>query len=696
MTDVVEILSPLGKLTLRPERDEDRDFRYRLFCDLRQPELALVLPPAAFDQIMRLQFQAQTASYKNDFPAAQFDIIELDHRPLGRIVVDRPGHMIYIVDQAIVPEQRNKGIGTTIMRALMHEAAAAGLPVRLKVASQNDPSMRLYERLGFVSIGATPLYIEMEWRALASEATDVAAAAAPANDAAAETAARKLLEQKRYDEAEEALHTLAARAPNRPLTWFMLGRIRHARGDLDAAIDFLRKAVALEPRLTPAHSDLGIFLQGQGRLDEAEACFRRALALDPRFAEAMSNLGAVLAERGRLEEASGWYRRAIGERGDFADAHNNLGAALSKLDRSSEAEALHRRALALKPDFADAHYNLGVALQEQGRFDEALASYTQAVKLKPEMVDPRWNRALLLLLMGDYAEGWREHEWRWRRKQQPPRRFPQPLWGGEAAAGRAILLHAEQGIGDALQFLRYVPLVAARAGSVIVQVQRPLYRLAAATLGGRAQVIAEGDTLPAFDLHCPLLSLPLAFGTTVETIPAALPYAVDAAAAARWRARIGDGEFKAGLVWAGNPQHKNDRNRSVAIERLRPLFGVPGVTWFSLQVGARAGDLARLPAGTLTDLSDGLTDFAETAAAIANLDVVIAADTAAAHLAGSLGKPVWIMLPYVPDWRWLLGRDDSPWYPSARLFRQPARGDWENVISRVAAVFKTGPKSALL
>ena len=509
-------------------------------------------------------------------------------------------------------------------------------------------------------------------------------ATAPPGDAgsldAAEAAARKLFEARQYEQAEDALRQLLARAPQRAPAWFMLGRIRYARGDHDSAMDFLRKAVALEPRLTPAHNDLGIFLQRQGRLDEAEASYRRALAVDPRFAEAMSNLGAVLAERGRLEEASGWYSRAIRERSDFPDAHNNLGATLTKLDRAAEAEALHRRALALKPDFADAHYNLGVALHDQGRFGEALASYTKAVELKPDMVDARWNRAFLLLLKGDYAEGWREHEWRWKRKQQPPRNYPQPLWRGEAAAGRTILLHAEQGVGDALQFLRYVPLVVRRADKVIVQVQRPLLRLAAATLGDSAQVFADGDALPAFDLHCPLLSLPLAFATTLDTIPPPLNYAVDAEAAARWRKRIGEtGGLKIGLAWAGNPQHKNDRNRSVPLECLQPLFGAPRVKLFSLQVGERAGDLARLPAGTITELSDGLADFAETAAAIANLDLVIAADTATAHLAGSLGKSVWVMLPFVPDWRWLLGRADSPWYPSARLFRQPARGDWDGV-----------------
>jgi predicted O-linked N-acetylglucosamine transferase (SPINDLY family) len=505
-----------------------------------------------------------------------------------------------------------------------------------------------------------------------------------------EARARQLLDAKKLDEAEAMLRALTARAPSRATAWFLLGRVRHAAGDLDAAIDFLRKAIALDPRLAAAHSDLGIFLQGRGQLAEAEACYRRAIELVPNFAAAMSNLGAALAERGRLEEASGWYGRAIAERADFPDAHNNLGATMAKLDRVEEAEALHRRAIALKPDFADAHYNLGVALHGQGRFDEALASYDEAARLNPEFVDARWNRAYLLLTMGRFAEGWREHEWRWRRKQQPPRSFPQPLWKGEPIAGRTILLHNEQGTGDTLQFLRYAPLVAARGSRVLLQVQRPLARLVRGSLDRGIEVLAEGDMLPPFDLHSPLLSLPLRFATTVETIPSQVPYlAADATIAARWRERIGTAPGpRIGLVWAGNAQHKNDRNRSIALDRLLPLLDAVAARWFSLQVGERAGDLARLAPGRLESLADGLIDFAETAAAIDSLDLVISVDTAVAHLAGALAKPVWLLLPAVPDWRWLLARADSPWYPTARLFRQPARGDWESVVRGLGAALE--------
>ncbi len=497
---------------------------------------------------------------------------------------------------------------------------------------------------------------------------------------ATEPAAKRLFDAGNFEAAEDMLRRLLDRAPQRAPAWFLLGRVRHARGDRDAAIDFLRKALTFDPKLAPAHNDLGILLQNQGRLAEAESCYRRAIELGGCGAEAMSNLGALLAERGRLEDSIDWYGRAIAANERFAPAHNNLGAAFAKLDRTEEAEGLHRRALALKPDFADAHYNLGVVLQSQGRFEEALASYRKAVALKPDMVDARWNLAYLLLTRGDFVEGWREHEWRHRRKEQPPKSYPKPLWGGEPLDRRTILLHAEQGIGDTLQFMRYVPLVAERGGRVVLQVQPPLKRLAIAACTTAAQVIAEGDVAPAFDLHCPLLSLPLAFATTLADVPAAVPYLpVDAAAAARWRERLGAAGFKVGLVWSGNPQHKNDRNRSIPLASLVPLFGIAGIRWFSLQVGERAADLARLPDGTIADISDGLTDFTETAAAIAGLDLVISVDTAVAHLAGALGKPVWVLVPFVPDWRWLLDRDDSPWYPTARIFRQPARGDWETV-----------------
>jgi len=482
------------------------------------------------------------------------------------------------------------------------------------------------------------------------------------------------------------LRDLLERAPRRGMAWYLLARVRYARGDSDAMIDFLRKAIAEDQSLPMAHNDLGILLQTRGRFEEAESCYRRAIEIAPQFAEPMSNLGALLAARGRVEDAKAWYNQAIAADSQLAPAHNNLGAALARLDRPDEAVNCHRQAIVLKPDFAEAHYNLGVALQSQARFEEALASYDKAVAFQRDYIDAHWSRALVLLAIGRFAEGWLEHEWRWRRKQQPPRSFSQPLWRGEPLEGRTILLHAEQGIGDTLQFIRYVPYVVERGARVIVQVHPSLVRLLSAAYSDRAQVISEAQPPPDFDVHVPLLSLPLAFATTLETIPAAVPYlAADSALAARWRERLGqERAFKVGVVWAGNPQHTNDYRRSMGLDCLLPLFdATPSVRWFSLQVGERSTDLTKLPAGTITSLTDKLTDFSETAAAIAGLDLIITVDTAAAHLAGALGKPVWLMLPFVPDWRWLLDRDDSPWYPTARLFRQAAPGNWTSVVDRV-------------
>src|SRR5262249_44174861 len=333
---------------------------------------------------------------------------------------------------------------------------------------------------------------------------------------AAEVMARRLLNAKSFDEAEGVLRRLIDRLPQRATAWLLLAHVRHTRGDHDAAADLLRRAIGFDPKLAPAHNDLGTILQAQGRLDEAEACYRRAIELNDRFAEAMSNLGAVLAMRGRLDDAATWYGQAISHDAQLAPAHNNLGAMLAKLNSPDEAEAAHRRAIALKPDFPDAHYNLGVALQDQGKFEDALACYDKAVVLKPDLVDAHWNRAYVMLTLGRYAEGWREHEWRWRRKEQPPRNYPKPLWRGEPFTDKTILLHAEQGRGDTVQFMRYVPLVAARGGGVVVQVPEPLLRVVQASLGHCAKVQSDAEVLPAFELHAPLLSLPVAFGTTLE------------------------------------------------------------------------------------------------------------------------------------------------------------------------------------
>jgi tetratricopeptide (TPR) repeat protein len=321
------------------------------------------------------------------------------------------------------------------------------------------------------------------------------------------------------------------------------------------------------------------------------------------------------------------------------------------------------------------------------RAEEALESFDRALALKPDLAEAHWNKALLLLELGDFARGLPEYEWRWRRESElKPRDFTQPAWRGEELGGRTILLHSEQGFGDSIQLLRYVPMVAAKGGRVVLEIPDSLMPL----VGRRDGVVAmvkPGAPLPPFDLHCPLMSLPLAFGTTLATVPAQVPYLqVPVERAADWRDRLpGTGRPRVGLVWSGKPTHKNDHNRSIALHRLAPLLSLSGIDFVSLQREYREADMAALAASrNLRRLDAALADFADTAAVVEAVDLVITVDTAVAHLAGALGKPVWILVSSIQDWRWLLQREDSPWYPTARLFRQPEIGDWDSVIGRLA------------
>ncbi len=365
--------------------------------------------------------------------------------------------------------------------------------------------------------------------------------------------------------------------------------------------------------------------------------------------------------------------------------------------RLDEAVASIQRALALAPDLVEAHINLGNARKSQRKVDEAAEAYTRALSLDPANPEAHWNFAQVLLLMGRLGEGWAEYAWRTKCEEFSAVNwnFKQPLWDGSDLNGRTVLLYAEQGFGDTIQFLRYLPMVAAqgaaKGGGVILQCPAPLTRLfEAAPAAAGIQLVTEiGDT--PFDLQAPLHTLPGLFATTLDTIPADVPYlrppgdtppALDSS-----------GGLKVGLVWGGDPKHKNDANRSLGFERFTPLLDMEGVDFYSLQVGERGGDIRNNQAlggleGKITDLGKGLSDFADTAAAVGQLDLVITVDTSVAHLAGALGAPVWTLLPWVPDWRWLLDRDDSPWYPTMRLFRQPAAGDWDAVIGEVGAALR--------
>jgi Tfp pilus assembly protein PilF len=464
-----------------------------------------------------------------------------------------------------------------------------------------------------------------------------------------------------------------------------------ALGRLDEAVACFRHALDLDPRQPEAQNNLGNALLKQEHPDEASAGFRRALALRPDYPEAHNNLGNVLKEQGRLDEAVACYRRAVALKPDYAEALNNLGIVLQEQGLADEAIGCCRSALALKPDYPEAYENLGNALRAQQLLDDAIACYRKAIDLQPDAADTHANLAMALLAHGELGAGWEEYEWRWKtnRMIRSARPFLQPQWRGEPAEGRTLLIHAEQGFGDTLQFCRYAPLAAARGLRVILEVPGPLVRLLR-SLPGVAQVVATGEALPPFDLQCPMLSLPLAMGTTtLAAIPGSVPYLhADAAQAAAWSARLAAMEkpgLRVGLVWAGSSRKDQpaaaaiDRRRSMAPDRLAPLFALPGLHFVSLQKDGPAAPAAF----RLTDVMEAMGDFADTAALIAVLDLVISVDTAVAHLAAALGKPVWLLDRSDPCWRWLQGRRDSPWYPNLTLFRQPDAGNWDAVIETV-------------
>jgi tetratricopeptide (TPR) repeat protein len=495
------------------------------------------------------------------------------------------------------------------------------------------------------------------------------------------------------DEAAALYKRVLAMRPNQPDALHLLGRIADAKGEAAGALMLIDRAIAADGHTAAFHVSRGSVLLSLGRADEAKHALQQALRLDPNSAEAHNTLGNALLRSGERNAAVECYRRALAIRPQYAEAHNNLGSALRALGRLDEGETELRYAIELRPGYASALANLGLVLQER-RYSEALEAYDEAIAADPAHAAARGNRAMLLLLLGRLREGFAEYEWRWSMPgfATPRREFPQPMWTGDALAGRTLFVHAEQGLGSAIQFVRYAGLAAAKGGRLLLECQRPLQRLFAHSLarpgGPAAGVVVKGEELPAFDCHAPLMSLPHLLGTTLDTIPGEVPYLTarreDIAA---WRERLaGVPRPRVGLVWAGNANHENDNNRSMPAQFLSPLVANTRATFFSLQVPAARDAVTAFPAGSIVDLAPDLGDFAETAAVIANLDLVISVDTAVAHLAGALARPVWLLLPYAPEWRWLLDRDDSPWYPTMRLFRQGKAGDWESLVERVTEV----------
>jgi tetratricopeptide (TPR) repeat protein len=460
---------------------------------------------------------------------------------------------------------------------------------------------------------------------------------------------------------------------------------------VDDAERRLLSVVQARPKEWRALHQLGGMYLSRGDYPQALKYVGAAMKAKPSSAEAKSNYGFILQKLERHEEALTYFNRALAARPGYVSALLNRGTSLYHLNRLTEALANFDRVLAVDPQNVKAWYNRANLLHELRRFDEALASYGKALAQDPDYAEAQWNEGLTRLLLGDFEQGWQQYEWRWQTEAQRhlKRGFPQPLWLGQGRiAGSTILVHAEQGFGDTLQLVRYLPLLAAKGAEVVLEVQPALYPLLS-SFKGAAHVVRRGDPIPHFDLHCPIMSLPLAFGTRLDTIPTDVPYlAAPSDRLETWRERLSDKTgLRVAFAWAGSATHQQDRLRSVPLARLQPLLETTdSFEWVSMQRDLRAGDREFLQLHPhILSLGAELADFGDTAAVLSLVDLVITVDTGVAHLAGALGRPVWILIQHSPDFRWLLDRDDSPWYPSVRLFRQTRFGEWDDVIAKVAA-----------
>jgi tetratricopeptide (TPR) repeat protein len=451
----------------------------------------------------------------------------------------------------------------------------------------------------------------------------------------------------------------------------------------------IRRAISIQPNSADYYAALGNALQSLARYDEAIEIYQRGLAINPNHAEIHNNLGCALRDTKRTNQATAEFRQAIVLRPDYSEALNNLANAMVDAGELQPAIEHLRHSLSLQPNFAETHNSLGAVLERQAQYGQAIDSYRRALTLAPNHFEAHVNLGIALLREGNYPAGWAEYEWRLKRKDALARNAllnGKSPWQGEPLANRTILLQAEQGFGDTIQFARYIPLIAQRGGRVILRCQPKLLRLLR-NLPGLHAASAETDALPEFDVHCSLASLPFIFGTTLQTIPNQGPYLhVDESLVQSWASRLTDQSgLKVGLAWAGRAEHLDDRNRSVSLEMLKELLHPPGAKFISLQKGDASAQIAAISeSANIVDWTTELHDFADTAALIGALDLIITVDTAVAHLAAALGKPAWVLLPHVPDWRWLLDRSDSPWYPTMQLFRQPGIGDWQTPIAQIS------------
>lgn len=531
----------------------------------------------------------------------------------------------------------------------------------------------------------------------------------------------KVHQAGRLAEAKILYEGVIRDAPDHGKAHHLMGMLAVQTGEMATAIDYLRRAAALSPEDAEIAENLGGILKAEGRFEEAARClrmlldkapertyprrmlaevmekqgdlgtaeaeFRRVLALDATDAAAMAGLGSALRGRGDFADAEVQFRRALAADPGLVGAMVNLALMIMRRGHTDEALALVEKALSLAPGDSRSWLHLGTVMLHQNRIEAARQVFLKSIAIDPGDAEAHASLGLALLLAGNLPEGFAEYEWRRRIKTVMAEDHPHPLWDGSPLAGATILLHTEQGHGDTIQFMRYAPLVAARGGRVVVKCHESIAALLAGARGVE-RVVTETPPAKEFDLHAPVMSLPRIFATSLENVPADIPYFhADPQKTRQWARYFGDGaEMRVGLVWRGNPNHPDDLNRSCPARYLRPLLQQPGVRFFGLQKDPHEDDSA-LPA-SVVNVGAEFADFTDTAACMSCLDLVIGVDTSVIHLAGALGRPVWVLVQSNPDWRWMLEREDSPWYPTMRLFRQRRWGDWDGVINRVAGALR--------
>jgi tetratricopeptide (TPR) repeat protein len=608
------------------------------------------------------------------------------HYRYGNLLKDQGAH-----EEALVHYDRAVALKSDYAHAWCNRAVVLGFMKRLPDA------LTSYDRAIAIDPADTIAHCNRAMVLMALDDKDAALAgfdAAIARDArnfAAHSGRGGLLqERKQWTTALAAYDEAITLNPGDAAAHYNRGTVLKELGQFAAALSSYEQAIALNTGFARAHAMRADVLEKTGQLPAALESYDRAIALDARDATNYNNRAVLLQKMGRFAEATTAYDQAVASNPNYADAWFNRGTLLGELDDPEAALSSYERALAARPNFADAYVNRGVAQEQLGQFQAARASYAQSIALHHDLPEAHFNFAMVALTLGDYLTGWTEYEWRWRAKGGPVSRekrdFAQPLWlGKDDVAGKTVLLYGEQGLGDSLLFCRYVALVAQLGPRILLEVPLPLVKLCA-TLPGVAQVIPYGSPLPDFDLQCPLMSLPLALETTLETIPAKVGYLrSDASKVDDWRHRLGPKvRPRIGLTWSGQTTGTN-RKRHFALSNLVPLLP-PDVDYFCMQTDVGAADqetLATTPG--IRQFKDSLRDFTDTAALCECMDLVISVDTSVAHLSGALGQKTWVLLAFSADWRWLTDRDDSPWYPTMRLFRQRSLGDWHGVFERVAA-----------